>query len=278
MLSESNVLGFYDYLIATKGNATNTAHLRVTHIRALWRWSSTCAEWIDVVPRYVEVELPQADAPPRKRAPTWSQLDKMIAELEHLSVTRSASNQKRPQAIGAHRAVVLMRFTGLRRSQVCELAWEDFDLENAELYVRPELGKSKAERRGRTIPISKHLVEVMAGWGRRDGLVCLSVETQVVNYYLIRAFKAAEIPEEVWRRQSAHCLRRSFTSELVSRGAMRFAVEILCGRSTGVGGDVYTDPRFLWEKLRETVDLIQPLGISNETEISTPKISSSPIQ
>ena len=48
---------------------------------------------------------------------------------------------------------------------------------------------------------------------------------------------------------------------------MRFAVEILCGRSTGVGGDVYTDPRFLWEKLRETVDLIQPLGTSNETQI-----------
>ena len=90
----------------------------------------------------------------------------------------------------------------------------------------------------------------------------------MINLRLKRCFIEAGTPEELWKNQTAHCLRRSFTSELVSRGAMRFAVEILCGRSTGVGGDIYTDPRFLWEKLKEAVDMIEPIGVSNEIEIT----------
>jgi hypothetical protein len=55
-------------------------------------------------------------------------------------------------------------------------------------------------------------------------------------------------------------MRRTFTSELVARGAERYAVELLCGRSTGMGGDVYTDPRFVWSKMADAVALVTKIG------------------
>jgi integrase len=68
------------------------------------------------------------------------------------------------------RLCTLLRFTGLRvDEQVMKLRWSDVDLERAELTIRGELGKSAAEREGRIVPISPHLVEILSGWGVREG-------------------------------------------------------------------------------------------------------------
>jgi hypothetical protein len=51
------------------------------------------------------------------------------------------------------------------------LFWTDFNLEKATLTVRGERGKSADEKRGRVAPISRHLVEFLAGLGVREGFV-----------------------------------------------------------------------------------------------------------
>ena len=48
-------------------------------------------------------------------------------------------------------------------------------------------------------------------------------------------------------------------------GAERFALELLLGRTTGVGGDVYTDPRFVWDKMFAAVQLVPALGESAQS-------------
>ncbi|MEL6185073.1 MAG: hypothetical protein AAFU79_10650 [Myxococcota bacterium] len=45
----------------------------------------------------------------------------------------------------------------------------DFDLDAGTLKVRGELGKLADEKRGRIVPVSPHLVDYLAGPGRREG-------------------------------------------------------------------------------------------------------------
>ncbi len=47
-----------------------------------------------------------------------------------------------------------------------QLRWDDLDLAEAVLEIRRELGKTQQERRGRRVPISRHLVDELAGWPR----------------------------------------------------------------------------------------------------------------
>ena len=53
------------------------------------------------------------------------------------------------------------RSTGLRVGQVLRLEWQDFDLDALRQHVRPELGKSRAEKAGRYIPAAPTLLPVL---------------------------------------------------------------------------------------------------------------------
>lgn len=277
MLSERNLLGFFDWLEA-RGNSASTVNLRLTQIRAFWKWSAESSEWMDYSPRYVHVELPVPEPPRRKQAPTWAEADMMLGILETKRGRTTANNLPSPRAEACYRAAVIMRYTGLRKSQAIGVRWEDFDMISGRLFVRPSLGKSRNERRGRTIPVCDHLIEAMAGWGVRSGYVTTGTDEQLnrvtFDYAIKAAWKASQVDPSKWKQQTAHALRRSFTSELVSRGADRFAVELLLGRSTGVGGDVYTDPTFIWDRLSQAVSMVKKIGVNADKQTVFGHISS----
>ena len=134
-----------------------TCRKHIEAIELMWRWA-----WQRQA-RGDYVGVPQADSlglrripAPRVRAPTWEQMDACIAE-----------------ANGWHRRLYLvLRCTGLRVQQALELEWRDLRLPDegpAWLHIRPELGKSAQERRGRWVPVAPVLVAELAGWTDREG-------------------------------------------------------------------------------------------------------------
>jgi integrase len=62
------------------------------------------------------------------------------------------------------RLYFLLRCTGLRVGKALELRWDDLRFEQGIAEIRPELGKSKQERRGPWIPLAQVLVAELAGW------------------------------------------------------------------------------------------------------------------
>jgi len=251
-MTKARLSGFYDHMVAVRKCSDVYAGEQTRKIEAWWRWLADTDEWAKLVPRPKRIELPATLPTPAAVAPTWEEMDKAVEAAE-----------------GAlyRRLLMLLRYTGLRRSQALKLRWEDFDLDAAMLTIRPALGKTRQERAGRRIPISKHLVAEMAGWGVREDLI---VPLKRVQH---------DIVQDIWRRSGArpaiwqereedgrrvlghptHAFRKGIESGLLALGGNVLAVEYLIGHQLPGTMGSYTDPEFALP-LEETVALIPKVG------------------
>lgn len=245
---------YHAHLLAGTGRhghprSQSTARKHIKDVRLFWDWAWDNDEgtaWEGQVPPPRTLRLPAAPAPTAKLAPTWAQMDACIAAADgHL-----------------RQLAILLRFTGLRVGQVMRLRWDDLDLDQRILHVRPELGKSAHERGGRLIPVSGHLVAELSQWDRvEEWLVPTSRvegerERDPRRRDMARAWARAGVPRTACT-QPHHAFRHGFVSELKRAKADNEAVEHLVGhRIPGVRA-IYTDPRAL--PLVEAVALIPPL-------------------
>lgn len=221
-----------------------TVNSRVLGVRRLWAWCASRPEFSSRVappPESRVLDLPRRSwAPPR--APSWAEMDAAIgvAETPWIRVF-----------------LTLLRCTGLRQGQVMRLLWSDFDLEAALLTIRPELGKTRQERAGRTVPISPHLVAFLAGLGVREGWVVAPHRTvrMASCRQIDKVWQATAVPAALWEGHPSHAFRYGFTSGLAQLGADREAVEHLVGHEVAGARSHYLDPRWAL-RLREAVDLV----------------------
>ncbi len=227
-----------------------TANARTLAVRRWWAWLMSQALYrphLEAPPESRVLELPIPTwAPPH--APTWAEMDAAIA---------ASSGWTRDLA-------TVLRYTGLRQGQAMALLWSDIDLDAGLLTVRPELGKTRQERAGRTIPVSPHLVAWLAGLGVRDGFVLAPHKTQrkAASWEMNPGWVAGDVRPAVWRGHPAHAYRYGFTSGLAALGADREAVETLVGHAIPGARSSYLDPRWALA-LRETVALIPVVGATN---------------
>ena len=254
-LSKATLRGFWEWLRKSRDVGVNTAGRRVRLIEQAWAWAWNEDEFEEVVPRPRRIDLPRATSK-LVVAPTWEEMDACVLAC----------------GVEWHRQLVTVaRYTGLRSSQIMRLRWDDLDLGAKELRIRPELGKSQQERSGRVIPVSDHLVEEVAGWGRRDGYIVGSGRTGAGQRVgrgrdLARAGRRAGVREEVWAApekhqhgRPIHAFRAGLISELLREGYRQDAVTWLVGQKLrGVIGSHYLDVRAL--PLRETVRGIRQIG------------------
>jgi integrase len=214
-------------------------------VQRMWVWLHNQDETKTVpTPKLLDLEW---SVPTVVVAPTWAEMDACIAACE----------------TEWHRQLAtLMRFTGLRVHQAMHIEWRDIDVEHATLRVRPELGKTKKEMRGRVVPLSPHFVEILCGWGMREGFVVKSnrrgQRSRIARPRdMDRAWTRGGVRPEAWKGSPHHSFRDGFVSGLKKLGADDEAVEHLVGHSLGLR-ERYLDADAL--PLRHAVGLIPPLA------------------
>ena len=253
--SKTALLGYMGWLLDERGVSKLTAVDRVRHVERAWAWLGDDDDWSSLVgrPRRLKVKRP----PPAigTAAPTWAEMDAVI------ETARAAGDWM-------WKLFFLASRTGLRaRSQVLELKWSDVDLQGARLRIRPELGKSRAERRGRVVPLAPVIVAEIAGWGLRQGyLVDIPGSTQrepdmarVPGYWAATGFEA--LP---WG--PLHGFRKGFVSGMALAGVQERVACTLTGhqRPGDVHTAIYTSDVALWPLLVEAVAKVPPVTVCQQ--------------
>jgi integrase len=136
-------------------------------------------------------------------------------------------------------AIQVMRYTGLRISQVRAIRARDVDVQRGRLYVRT--GKSAREKTGRHVPMCEALRVLLAaasdGKDPDASLVPLT-NNFGVHLTLRRVFVAGGLPKETWsdidgRRcmRLCHTFRATFQAELRRRGVADRVIDHLVGHT-----------------------------------------------
>ncbi len=263
-MTRANVEGFYVYLKSERvwgrgevkhtGIGDLTAYHHTSKVIGAWRWLHQRNPQHFAPP--VDLGMPAPRPALRPRRHTWEECDRVIA-LAGVEWHR--------------RLMVACRFTGLRVGQVMRLLWSDVDVGAATLTIRPELGKSRAEQAGRTVPIAPAFAAELAGWGKREGfLVTHPGKKRKVKYEPFQDYWEAVAPEVV---QPFHGFRKAFEQELRRAKVEGDVRDLLVGHAQGRarGGD--TDATYIGEdplmpEAREAVALIPPIGQSVEAGVA----------
>jgi len=168
---------------------------------------------------------------------------------------------KHPASADVGDIFTVARGLGLRIGQVIRL--EVGDLRNLNvpgtatmIRIRPELGKTRQERKGRTVPVAPVLVPLLrrlvVGKASRDGLFERS--RPINNYTLKNIIRRAidrGVREEVFRsaergnERKTHFMRAGFISGLQALGAPKKAVKRLVGHQAADTADGAYDPATL---------------------------------
>lgn len=230
------------------GLAVGTANLRIVHLRTFWAWAWDSETLGELVPRPRRVALPATPASSVVRAPTWADAD---AAIEHAG----------PE--WTRRLLWLQRCTGLRVSQALRLEWADVDLDARRLTVRPELGKSRQERRGRVVPLAPVLADELAGWGVREGRIVQGAPRANPHIRVRAAWRRSGVDPAVWAKRPTHSLRRCFVTQLTGAGVRQLVIRALVGHAGGVTEAAYLDPAALWDEMVAAVATVPPVGGGN---------------
>lgn len=266
-LSRSLLLDFYEATaIGRSGRPLSDASRApiISTVQGWWRWAWEHDDHGEWFPRPVSIPVRQP-TPKLVAAPTWAE----AAAAVHESWTSAAWRG---------RMATLCYFTGLRaHSQVAQLDWSDVDLARGELHLRPELGKTRSERSGRVLPLSPHLVSMMAGWGVREGSVVGMDAKRAGDDVARLVWERAGVRPEVWHRRPWHAYRKAFVTGLKAAGVDHNVVRYLVGHELDVTGGAYTDARAL--QLREAVAIVPPLEAQPDVVLLTGRrVSRGPVR
>jgi integrase len=256
-LSRPHLTDVYTWLTSGHGRhgrprLPSTARRYVGTVELCWAWA---ADWSDEIPGWRgQIPAPRRITPNLRRpaaeyrpAATWSEMARAVAAA--------------PDPL---RGLLLVEgLTGLRVGQVLALRRSDLrvDFDGAAwLRVRPELGKSAAERSGREVPASGHLVAWAASLDAAEVWLVPFPRRESDDRDrrgAAAAWTAAGVRRDCWGRRPHHAFRAGWISSLLSSGAELPAVELLVGHAPVATATSYIDPRAL--PLRAAVELVPDL-------------------
>ncbi len=267
-----------------EGRKAVTRHRKVQEAEHMWDWA------YDDPDRYPGVPVPRRITDKRKpgavRQPvsvvaldyaTWADMDAMIRCLG-------------TKAPWHRRLAVLLRYTGLRASQALGLRWEDVALDRSVLRVRA--GATGAKRgMGRALPMHPALVEEMAGWGQRTGLVFRAPKGQPAmpggraTVPFRKAWERAGVDPAKWDKapdlevpgaranaRPTHTFHGSFKAELEAGGVPSERAAYLVGHKRGATVAAYIpegrpESVPLWKKLVEDMATVPRIGDADNSNI-----------
>lgn len=225
ILSQDTLAAFHAWLsLAENGlhgeqRATGTVNRIVGNLQIFWKWCAEQDTWAALAGMPKRLRMKRV-VPKKKTAPTFEEMARCVF----------AAN-------GWHHKLAMMLYgTGLRVNQVMLSTWADVDFERGTYTLRPELGKTDAESRGRTIPLAPWLLKELETWGVRTGWIVPSNRTRggerervARDRDMARAWARAGVREAAWKGQPHHRFRAGFISGLKALGADDEAVEVYVG-------------------------------------------------
>lgn len=246
----------------------------------MWRWVCDDPDnypGVPVSPRDPSTVLPPPPIYVAPLPPTLAEVDACLRRLHRAYVAKPAA--------------ILMRFTGLRISQVLGLRCEDLDLANQTLCVR--VGKSRREKaESRLVPISPHLVDEIAPWmanrlpedylvRRRKDQHAAETQSHLPTVVLSAAWEeatqAGEARREVWAPRSRklsrpdHAFRAAFMAYLEEQGVRDSVIDYLVGHAPmSTRRRHYAPPGF--EQLQEAVGKLPPIDWKEREEAEGGKV------
>lgn len=219
------------------GNAASTVRTLLQAPISVWAWAYDYdAEygWEGLIPRYRRPVLPKQGRPVTL-APSWAEVDAMIAQLG-------------PR--WARRTAILQRYLGTRIGETLRLRWDDLvKLEGAEgaplaFALRPEA--TKGGYGSRLIPLHADLAARLETWPRTHELVigaqaerALRLRGYVARVYR-RAWEASGARPHVWSSPT-HCVRRCVKTQLTAAGCSSLEVNLILGHSLSATDHAYID-------------------------------------
>lgn len=129
--------------------------------------------------------------------------------------------------------IMFTYYTGLRLAEVCNMRWQDVDLQDGLIYVRMHGSfrtKSKAER---VVPIQRDLEPILDRIPRTSEylFVTSSGEGPINPYYLSKKFRQY-VRKAGIQKASFHSLRHTAISRLVRQGVPMEAIRRFAGHSS----------------------------------------------
>lgn len=257
LLSRRTLSRWYAHLLAPapsgRTRAQSTANQYVSTVSTAWAWlfdrddELRGGAWEGLIPRHRRPELPRKRVRAPVRAPTWAEMDALIAELDGWG----------------RRLAIVMRCTGLRSGAACALTWEEVDLDKA--WLRVPSGITKGGYGGRAVPLSPNLVAELRTWRPMVGLLVPGAppaeQARQRTDVFTRAWTRAGVDRVIWHRRTTHALRKGFASGLRQAGADSDAVDYLLGHSLRAMRGPYLDPAIALN-LTAAVALVPPLSVT----------------
>ena len=241
-MSRAALHAFHAHLVDVRGSAPITANRRTTIINSFWAWAWDHDIYSAHTPRTRRIDLPKVRTVLEPYAPTWLQMDQVIARADGW----------------LRELLTVLRFTGLRGAQAMGIEWRDLDVEKGILRIRPELGKTQAEKAGRWLPLSPHLLDLITApaWPRCPTFIVKAPPKRNTNYRkLTQAWEGIGIE----RVQPRHAFRRGWSAGLAKCGKSIDLISMLMGHKTTLAADTYMGAQALMPMLREVVSAVPPL-------------------
>ena len=234
-----------------RGRTVPTGRKLIQVWTLLWKWAYDHDQHGAHTVRPRVLELPKM-YPPVSVAPTWGDVDAMLAALCETAPDWGI------------RLGWLVRYTGARRGALLRLTWDRVDLEARRIVLSSET--TKGGYGGRSIPIHQHLVQLMAGWGIREGRVVGAPELELtgrghVDRTFRRAWKRAGVRPERYKGRPIHGLRHCLRTHLVHHRIAIDVIDAILGHAgSSTGSRHYTDRAALWPDIVAAVATIPTHG------------------
>lgn len=156
--------------------------------------------------------------------------------------------------------------TGVRVSELINIAWADVDFHNMTVRIANKDDFQTKTKRERTIPLNETAYDVLSGLERKGEYVfCRKDGVKRDKHYVCRSFKAAVRRAGLGEGYSFHSLRHTFASLLVQKGISLYIVQKLLGHSNIKTTEIYA--YLAPEKRHDVVALLDLRGIDKPKNV-----------
>lgn len=217
----------------TRSEATNRNYYR--HTRAFVRWAQDEGYLKHDVLKGIRLPKRQSKVP---LFLTETQLETLLETIRDEYELNAKWHGEDYRTLWLDQVVVFACYTGLRRSEICNLRWKHVDLESRRITVANTTEKATKSGRERSVPLASKALAVLEGLNAQsechaDSVVFSTGSKRSLDPdYLSKQFRRHRELAGLSKAISFHSLRHTCASWLVMKGVSLYVVKEVLGHSS----------------------------------------------